>query len=268
MLKPEQIRISRKRKVNIEKDESLRFLAASVTSNGIIEPVLVRKREDGGYELISGLRRLMAAKIAGIRRLPCVLHTADDFTAELYSVMENMQRKPPSFFDEATAVKRLISDYGISEREVAVRLGIPHHTLLSKLSLLKLSEKHREKILNAGLSEHQARSLLHLNETMRELALEHIIANGLNEKQTERLAADIYAGKFEKKPEPEKPKMKYAIGDVRLFSNSLSKLVSTVQNAGIDASFKKYENNKYVEYRIRIKKEMPEENSGIQLKIC
>ena len=268
MLRPSQIRIPLKRQVDTQSDEAIGNLTASIAVNGVIEPVTVRKREDGGYELISGLRRLCSAKKAGLRRIPCVVHKADSYTAELYSVIENLQRKQPSFFDEAAAIKRIIESYDVSEKELAVRLGIPQHILLSKLSLLKLSERHRERIINAGITECQARALLHLDEAKRELAIEKIISEGLGDKQTERLAADIYSGKFEKKPEPEKPKMKYAIGDIRLFSNSLSKMLSTLQNAGIDAALRKYENNKYVEFRIKIKKEVPEEDVATQLKIC
>ena len=268
MLKPEQIRIPRKRQVDTQGDETMQFLTASIATNGVIEPVTVRKREDGEYELINGLRRLCGAKKAGLRRIPCVVHKADSYTADLYSVIENLQRKAPSFFEEATVIKRITEDYGVSEKELAVRLGIPYHILLGKISLLKFSERHRQRIISAGITESQARSLLHLNEYMRETALQKIIAEGLNEKQTERLAADIYSGKYEKKPEIEKPKMKYAIGDIRLFSNSLFKMLSTLQNAGIDAALRKYENNKYVEFRIKIKKELPEEESATQLKIC
>ena len=268
MLKPEQIRIPRKMKVDTQSDETIAFLTASIAANGVIEPVCVRKRDDGEYELINGLRRLCGAKKAGLRRIPCVVHKADDYTAELYGIIENLQRKQPSFFDEADTIKRITETYDVSDKEIAVRLGIPYHILLSKLSLLKFSKHHRKLINEAGITEAQARSLLHLNETMRQTAIEKIISDGLNQKQTERLAADICSGKFEKKTETEKPKVKYAIGDIRLFSNSLSKMITTLQNAGIDASAKKYENNKYVEFKIKIKKEIPEEETATQLKIC
>ena len=268
MLRPKQIRISRKRQINIEKGEAINNLAASIAANGIIEPLCVRKRLDGEYELISGFRRLQAARMAGLRRVPCVVHKAEDIDSEIYSIIENMQRRKKSCFDEALALKKIIESFNISEKELAVRLGISQYTLLSLLSLLKLPERHRQRITEANLSERQARSLIRLSDSQREAAIEHIVKQDLTEKQTEKLVADIYSGKFERKPEEEKPVRKYAIGDVRLFSNSLSKLVSTLQNAGIDASYKKYENNKYVEYKIRIKKETANEDTALQLKIC
>lgn len=268
MLKPKQIRISRIRKFNLEKGEEINNLASSIALNGIIEPLCVRKREDGGFELISGFRRLQAAKMVGLRRVPCVVHKAEDMDAEIYFLIENMQRKQPSYFEEALTIRNIIDSFIISEKELAIRLGIPQYTLLSKLSLLRFSEQHRERITEANLSEYQARSLIRLSERQREAAIEYIINEQLNDKQTEKLVTDIYSGKFERKEEPEKPIRKYAIGDVRLFSNSLSKLVSTLQNAGMDASYKKYENNKYVEYKIRIKKENRSDDSAVQLKIC
>ncbi len=268
MLRPKQIKISRKRQQFSETGEAMGQLADSISINGIIEPLCVRKREDGEYELISGFRRLQAARIAGLRRVPCVVHTASDADSEIYRLIENMQRKKPSFFEEAEALENIMQSYSISEKELAIRLGISQHAIITKLRLLKLSECQRIGITESGLSERQARSLIRLPERQRETVLEHIIKQGLNEKQTEKLVSDIYSKGNETKDEPQKPVRKYAIGDARLFYNSLIKLVSTLQNSGVNASCKKYENNKYIEYKVRINKEISDEVSAVQLKIC
>ena len=140
-------------------------------------------------------------------------------------------------------------------------------TVSNKLRLLKLSAEIQERLLSANLTERHARALLRLAPEKRESALDKIIADGLNLSQTEELIENILnPAVCEAANEPTvKPIRKAAIGDIKLFSNSLSKLLCTMQNAGITAKSKKSETDKYIEYKVRIFKTSPEQ---IQLKIC
>ena len=265
MLKPDAIKPSRNQPRKYFDDYELKTLAESFRVSGLIQPLTVRKNDEGEYELVAGERRLRAAKLAGLRRVPCILHKTDDTTAAIYSVIENLQRCDLSFFEEAYAIERLITDLGLSQSEVASRLGVAQSTLSNKLRILKLDGELKARIASAGLTERHARALLRLPDDKKSDTLDKIIAEGLNLKQTEELIESILSPK----PQPQEavmPVRKAMIGDVRLFANSLSKLLNTMQNAGIDAHSKKYETEKYIEYKVRINKNSPEKYK--QLKIC
>lgn len=268
MLKPSEIKLSANQPRKSFDEYELKQLSDSIQASGIIQPLAVRKAPDGSYQLIAGERRLKAAVMAGQRRVPCILHKTDDETAALYSIIENLQRSNLTVFEEAQGINRLITEYGMSQSEAAARLGIAQSTLSNKLRLLKLSDGIKERIISARLTERHARALLRLPEEMRDGALDRIIAEGMTLTQAEEYIFSLLNP--EKEPEskkPDEPVRKAAIGDVRLFSNSLSKLLSTLQNAGIDAHSRKYETDKYIEFKVRIKKNTDPDRYK-QLKIC
>ena len=267
MLKPDDILPSPNQPRKTFDEYELQSLADSIAANGIIQPLTVRKADGGKYLLIAGERRLRAAKIAGLRRVPCVLHRTSDLTAALYSITENMQRADLNYFEEALAIQTLITEFRLTQAEVAIQLGMANSTVSNKLRLLKLSPQIRERLLLAGLTERHARALLRLAPEARDAALDKIIADGLNLSQSEELIQNILNPCIEKNcnTEQSKPIRKAAIGDIKLFSNSLSRLLCTMQNAGITAKSKKSENDKYIEYKVRIFKNPPQYD---QLKIC
>lgn len=243
----------------------LQTLADSITANGIIQPLTVRKGDGGKYLLIAGERRLRAAKLAGLRRVPCVLHRTSELIASLYAITENMQRQDLNYFEEAFAIQSLINDFGLTQGEIAVQLGMANSTISNKLRLLKLSPQIQSRLLSANLTERHARALLRLPTTERDAALDKIIADGLNLAQTESFIENVVNPPKEQieefKPTPIR---KSAIGDIKLFSNSLAKLIGTMQNAGISANSRKRETDTFVEYKIRILKN----EQATQLKIC
>ena len=267
MLKSEDITVSTTQPRRHFDQYELNKLADSISANGIIQPLAVRKLPDGKYEIIAGERRFRAAKQVGLRRIPCVIHTADEQTCAVLSLTENLQRSNLSVFEEATALDRLINYYGISQSEAAIKLGMAQSTLCNKLRLLNLSSEIRERITKARLTERHARALLRIPESKRESVLDYIIANGLTLSQTEKYIDDML---IQKQPpaEPFKPLRKQAIGDVRLFYNSLTKLVGTLQSAGISARARKTETDKYIEYKVRINKNTLANETATQLKIC
>lgn len=266
MLKPCEIKILDNQPRKYFDEYELKLLADSISANGIIQPLSVRKNGEGQYEIIAGERRYKAAVMAGLRRIPCVLHKADRKTVAIYSIVENLQRSDLSIFEEAEALKQLTTDYGMSQIETAVKLGMSQSTLSNKLRLLKLDVSLRERIQKARLTERHARALLRIEPSLRESALDYIIANGLTVTQTDEYIEGIINPKV--KSVENEPTRKFAIGDVRLFYNSLSKLVDILQSAGVDAKTRKFENDKYIEYKVRIKKEQMGSNKCKQLKIC
>ena len=269
MLKPSDIKMSPNQPRKSFDEYELKLLADSIQANGIIQPLAVRKLPDGRFELIAGERRLRAAVMAGLRRVPCVIHKTDDETSALYSVIENLQRSNLTMFEESEGINRLITEYGMSQAEAAARLGIAQSTLSNKLRLLKLDSEIQARIVSARLTERHARALLRLPERLRGEALDRIIAEGLTLAQTEEYITSLLNPPEEQpQTEPEEPVRKVVIGDLRLFSNSLSKLLTTLQNAGIKASSRKYETEKYIEYKVRIPKKDSEPDRCTQLKIC
>ncbi len=267
MLKTDDIIPSKNQPRKSFDEYELKLLSDSISSSGIIQPLAVRKLLNGKYEIIAGERRFKAAKMAGLRRVPCVLHNTDDKTAAIYSIMENLQRQDLTFFEEAEAINRLILSYDMSQLEIAARLGVAQSTLSNKLRLLRLTDTQKERIITARLTERHARALIRLEADDRDNALDYIIANGLTLKESEEYIDGILNPAPKEKPHTP-PIRKYAINDVRLFYNSLSKLVTTLQTAGLNAKTRKYETDKYIEYKVRITKNTPEHQECEQLKIC
>lgn len=274
MLKPSQIRIFTDKSHRFSDSEELSALAESISANGIIEPLAVRKNGDGFYILISGERRLKAAVMAGLRRVPCVLHKADSKVSALYYLTENLQRSPIGYLNEAECLTELIKLHKMSPETISRNTGLNILYINDKLKLMLLSREIRERLEYAKLSEDYAKALLLLPEYQRAEMLSEIIAEGLNIDEThqlinQRLNPDIIPKPIIKAPlEPElKPVRKSSIGDIRLFSNSITKLVDTLKNSGIKASFKKTETGKYIEYKVRIKKDTAENGEFAQLRL-
>lgn len=273
MLKPREIkRPQTNLRTNIDKRE-LNLLRDSISASGVLQPLLVRKIKRGKYELVSGNRRLLAAIMLGLRRVPCVVHNATEKDALLYSLTENLQTKGLLFFDEANAINLLITRYGMSREEVALHLGISQTELYSKLQLLRFDEKSARRITEAGLSENHALALLKLPVVGRTSVLDTVIENKFTLSETEEYIFSLLnppiqrVEKTETAPKEEMPIRKYAIGDPRLFSNSLIKLVETLKDSGVKVSFRKTENDTHLEYKIRIKKETAQKDEQLQLKL-
>ncbi len=228
----------------------LQKLSDSIRENGILQPLIVRYAGNGRYLLIAGERRLRAAKMAGLRKLPCIIRKTDDITADCYTIIENLQRSDLTPFEEAEGINRLISIHGLPQNEIAEKLGIAPSTLSNKLRLLKLSVDIRDRIIAAGLTERHARALLRIPEEKRGDALDHIIAKQLTLAESESYIQGLLTP-------PEKrsgPLRKCVIGDVRLFANSLSKMVDTMRKGGVKAQTRKNETETYIEYTVVITK--------------
>ncbi len=245
-------------------EHELYRLRDSIKENGIIEPLSVRRR-GAGYVLIAGERRLRAAKMTGMKKVPCVIYKTDDANSAIYSVSENLQRCRLTFFEEAEGISRLITDYGIPHSDVAARLGITQSALSAKLRILRLNEKLRRRIILSDLSERHARALIRIPEQNREEVLENIIANSFSINDTEVYIDSFLKNTGENDKSSEK---KTAIGDIRIFSNSLSRLVDTLVSSGIESKLEHKEFRDYIEYRVKIPKSAAGENAMAQLKIC
>lgn len=230
--------------------DELEGLAQSIRQNGIIQPIAVRVNASGNYELISGERRLRASRLVGISLIPCIIMEASDEKSALFALIENMQRSDLGFFEEASAIEKLIVDFNISRDDVCRKLGKAAPTISNKLRLLKLPEDVRLKITQEGLTERHARALLRLpTRAQLDRALSIISDKRLNVAESEKLIDQMLsADKSSKKPTVKLFK------DVRIFVNTLNHAVDTMRRAGIEADSAKSETDEYIEYIVRIPK--------------
>lgn len=230
--------------------EQLLGLAQSIRQNGILQPLSVRPTEEGDYLLIAGERRLRAALIAGLTHVPCLEVDVDDSQSAIFSLIENLQRQDLCFFDEASAIADLIERFGMSQEQVAAKLGKNQSTISNKLRLLHIAPADRETIIKNGLSERHARALLRIGDGERAEVIRQIIARDLTVKETERL---IEAMLFEPKKK-EQSRSLPVIKDVRIFLNTVDNAVNIMKKSGIDAVAVKQEYEGYFEYTVRIPK--------------
>ena len=213
-------------------ETALRELADSISAYGILQPLTVRDR-GGVYELVAGERRLRAARIAGLREVPCLIAEVGEEDAALLALIENLQRRDLDYMEEAAAIARLIRRYGLSQQQAAEKLGKSQPTIANKLRLLRLSAPVIDCLRQYGLTERHARTLLRLTDPEQQLAAaRHIGKRGLNVAQTEQYIDRLTA---ENRTEPPRRRPTYIIKDVRLFLNSVERGVRLMQSAGVGA---------------------------------
>ena len=234
-------------------DEGLRELASSIRRHGILQPLTVRPAAGGKWELVAGERRLRAAKLAGLERVPCIRREADDRDAALLALVENLQRRDLHYLEEAAAIASHIRQTGITQEEAAAQLGRSPSALANKLRLLRLSPACRELLVQNGLTERHARCLLRLeDEEERLAALRHIAGKQLNVAQTEQY---IEQRLTQLQSIPPKRRRTFILKDVRLFLNSLDRGLRMVREAGVDARTERQETEDAILLTIRIPKQ-------------
>lgn len=249
-----QIRPNQSQPRKTFKDEELNSLASSIEENGILQPLTVRRLNLQEYELVAGERRLRAAVIAGLKRVPCIVIKCTDRESAIFALLENLQRSDLGMFEEARGISRLIRKYNLTQEEAAAKLGKKQSTVANKLRLLKLTMDEQDWINQAGLSERHARALLRISdESLRKEALSKVISEGLNISQTEELVDNIISSSFIE-VDGKHRKKRVVIKDVRIFINTINKAVDTMRLAGINAVSKRAENDDYIEYTVRIPK--------------
>jgi ParB family chromosome partitioning protein len=213
--------------------------------NGILQPITVRKTEKG-YELVSGERRLRASRLAGLASVPCIVVDVNNMKSAVFALIENLQRQNLGFFEEARAIEKLMSEYGLSQEDASRRLGKAPSTVSNKLRLLSLNKEIRDILLKNNLTERHARALLSLKEELRLKALNLIVTKKLNVQETERLIKKLQQNK--------RGKQTAVIKDYKVFTNSFLSLVSNMRKNGIKAKTAKTETDEFIEYTIRIAK--------------
>ena len=229
--------------------EGLEELAASIREHGVLQPLSVR-RTPQGYELISGERRLRAARMAGLTEAPCIVVNVDSQGSSLLALVENLQRRDLDFVEEAAALDRLIRTYGLSQDEAARRIGKSQSAVANKLRLLKLDPEALALLRERGFTERHARALLRLEDpaAQREAA-RHVAEQGLTVAKTEEYVERLLAG-------ADKPRKKptLLLRDVRLFLNTVTRGLDLMRSAGVAADCRRQETDRAICLTITIPK--------------
>lgn len=249
-----KIRPNKSQPRHVFNEDELAALSRSISENGVLQPITVRRISATEYELIAGERRLRASALAGLKKIPCIVIKCSDKESAVFALLENLQRSDLGFFEEARGISKLIRRFGLTQEEAARKLGKSQSTIANKLRLLKLTYEEQEWILNAGLTERHARALLRIDDKdVRREALSKIISDKLNTQQTDSLVS-IMLKTLEQPVIRQKGISKVVIKDVRIFVNTINKAIDTMRLAGIDAQSNKTDCENFIEYTIRIPK--------------
>jgi ParB family transcriptional regulator, chromosome partitioning protein len=168
--------------------ERLAELADSIRAQGLIQPIVVRKTRDGGYEIIAGERRWRAAQQAGLSDVPCVLREVDDRATVAMALIENIQREDLSPLEEAGALQRLIDEFDLTHQQAAEAVGRSRAAVSNLLRLLELPEEIRRLLESGGLEMGHARALLTLPEARAIALAREASAKGWSVRELEQRA--------------------------------------------------------------------------------
>lgn len=254
LIAPDCIRQSEAQARKIFDENELMGLAQSIRENGLLQPLTVRKINDG-YTLIAGERRLRACKMLNMPRIPCIEINTTDQHANVLTLIENIQRSDLTYFEEAAAMQSLIDELCISQEQLSKRLGRSQSAIANKLRLLKLDEHVKDMLIKAHLSERHARALLSADENERETILNTVIKNNMTVDQTEQYIKIINEEKTGKNTSKKHRKVIPIVRDVRLFINTINHAVDVMNKSGINAETKRIDDDMFIEYVIRIPKQ-------------
>lgn len=169
-------------------EEKLKDLAASLKESGLIQPLIVTKKEDDTFELIAGERRLQAAKIAGITEVPVIIKKVTEKEQLQFAIIENVQREDLNPIDEAKAYQQLNSEFELTHGEISKIIGKDRATITNSLRLLKLSNNIQEMILNDKIKPGHARAILQVPESERENFAQSVSKRKYSVRKAEQMA--------------------------------------------------------------------------------
>ncbi|MEW6523554.1 MAG: ParB/RepB/Spo0J family partition protein [Bacillota bacterium] len=241
-------------------DEGLEELAASIVQHGLLQPVVVR-RVGGGYELVAGERRLRACKRLGMKSIPAIIREGNDRDSALLALVENLQRQDLCVLDEAEGYRRLMTEFRLTQEEVARQVGKSQPTVANKLRLLRLPEPVKKAIINGDISERHARALLRLEDPEEQVrVLGEILETGLNVQQTDDMIAGLVAPPGDE-PAPAARKQRIQVfKDLRIFKNSIRQVVMALNRTGVRAIMEEEDSGDHIRISVLIVK--PKDTSG------
>ena len=180
-------------------------LASSIAEHGVLQPVLVTEIP-GGYRLIAGERRLRAAEMAGLERIPALVRTADDTAQLAWALIENLQRSDLNALEEAGAFRQLVDEFGLSHDDVAAHVGRSRSAVANTLRLLELAPEVKDALQRGAISEGHARAICGLEDPAQQVAASmDVESRGLSVRQAEELVRRMRVAKPARVPQERAP---------------------------------------------------------------
>lgn len=172
-------------------DESLRELADSIEEHGLLQPIVVRENENGGYILIAGERRLRATKLLQKEHIQAIVISTEDYKMRELALIENVQREDLNPIDLALCYQALLKEYDLTQEKLAQKIHKSRTQITNTLRLLELSDKTRELLQDGKITQGHAKMLIGLTPNDEEMALQSILGQKLNVRETENLAKNL-----------------------------------------------------------------------------
>jgi ParB family chromosome partitioning protein len=208
--------------------EKLAELTESIKENGIIQPLIVTKTTSSEYELIAGERRLEAAKLAGLEKVPVVIRSVSKKEQLQFALIENIQREDLNPIEEALAYNALVEDFGLTHNQISEIVGKDRATITNSLRLLKLPERIKQMLISGELNSGQARAVLSVKPELQISFAEYIIKYNLTVREAED-KAKTYSE--DKTAAPQKAKTSSRVVDLEKELHQLFKMKVKVQEA-------------------------------------
>ena len=218
-------------------EEKLKDLANSIKENGVIQPLIIRKAQNG-YELVAGERRWRAARIAEIKKVPCIIRDFDEKQNMIVAIIENMQRENLDPIEEALGLNEMIKRFEFTQEQVSNALGKSRAYIANSLRLLKLPEKIQNMIIEGRISAAHGRTIITIKDEKKQIEVcDKIIRNGLSVRAAERLTE-----KIKDDARPERKKRKPSVNaEIAAVEDELRKIFGTKVNINGKASTGKIE---------------------------
>lgn len=232
-------------------EEKIIELARTLQTHGIIQPIIVRTKDEDTYEIIAGERRWRASQHLEWETIPAIVRELTDTETASIALIENIQREQLSVIEEAHAYVQLIEMHELTQEALAQRLGKSQSTIANKLRLLHLPDEVQQALLNKAISERHARALMRLKTEEEQVTfLQKILDEKLTVKDVEKLISQH----LEKPKEKKKNVPKFVSKDIRIVTNTIKRSLNLIKNTGVQFESEETDHDDYYEITIKVKK--------------
>lgn len=234
-------------------DEKIKELAQTLQTHGIIQPIIVRQKEEELYEVIAGERRLRAAKFLEWETISAIIRDLNDTETASIALIENIQREELSVIEEANAYEQLLAMHELTQEALAQRLGKSQSTVANRIRLLTLPNEIQDGLMNKKITERHARALMKLKDEESQIKYYHlIIEKQLTVREIELQIKELLDGNPKVKKKRNKPK--FVSKDIRIATNTIKRSLKMISDTGINVESEEEELDDYYQITIRVKK--------------
>lgn len=234
-------------------DEKIKELAQTLQTHGIIQPIIVRRKDEELYEVIAGERRLRAAKFLEWETISAIIRDLSDTETASIALIENIQREELSVIEEANAYEKLLEMHSLTQEALAQRLGKSQSTVANRIRLLTLPEVIQEGLIDKKITERHARALMKIKDAETQVEFyEKIVEKQLTVREAELEIKQLLEGNLEPKKKRNKPK--FVSKDIRIATNTIKRSLKMIADTGINVESEEEELDDYYQITIRVKK--------------